>query len=243
MLDYNQLLVLGIWVFFASGLLLFMPPGRGVVYLGPRQTRIRFPSWRTAFGSRLALALYPVHTFWPMAEVQLFAQSRPEALAELESVALQLSRSIGRARPFLAATTIVVVVAIPLWVLCRSADLIFLAMAAVAYLLYAVSIGVLVSSGVEDDRRRARAEWRTLLEPLLCLPYGAHLYRKLSARYGLTVPLIDVLQSEMPLPAADLRDLRERLAEQREIADDPAELIHLSQLEAQIDRRLGEFAQ
>jgi len=237
--DHNRLLALAIWGLFFSGMVLLKTPGHGVVYLGPKHVRLRLPSWRATFGQKLALALYPVHTFWPIADVQLLEASREGALSEMQAAAQQLARSMRLARPFLLAMTVLIVLVIPLWVIARGADLLFLGMAAFAYLLYGVTLGVFVTSGEQADQERARAHWKTLLEPLLCLPYGPHLCRKLSACYGLSVPLIDVLQSDMLLPQDDLRELQERLREHREVIEGESELSLLSQLDEQITRRLA----
>ncbi|MCG5077493.1 hypothetical protein [Paraburkholderia tagetis] len=237
--DYNRLLAGAIWLFFASGLLMLKNPGHGVVYLGPRQTRVRFPSWRATFGRRLALVVYPIHSFWPMAEVELLAVSRAGAMNELAGAAQQLSRTLRFARPFLLAVTSIVVLVIPVWVLTRGADLIFLALAALAYFLYAIGLAALLRGGKKEDRQRVREHWKTLLEPLLCLPYGAHLCRKLSERYQLSVPLVDVLLSDAELAPADLQDLSVHIEELRTVSDDLADLSLLAELKAIIDTRLA----
>lgn len=241
--DYNRLLAVGIWVFFFSGMLLLKRPGTGVAYLAPWQTRLRFPSWRAAFGSRLALVVYPVYSLWPIANVELFAPSRADSLRELQESAMQLSRSLRLARPLLVAVFVFVTVAIPLWIILRGADLVFLAMAMLAYALYVLSLVALISGGEISDQRRARAQWKTLLEPMLCLPYAPHLCRKLSACYELSVPLIDVLQSDIPLLPDDLRDLRDRLHEHGEITEEVDNLACLTALHAHIERRLAMFPQ
>jgi len=237
--DYNRLLAIAIWLFFASGLLTLKNPGDGVVYLGPRRTRVRFPSWRAAFGRRLALVVYPVHAFWPMAEVQLLAASRPGAMNELAESAQQLARPMRFARPFLVALTGIVVLLIAVWVWTRGADTIFLAMAALAYVLYAVGLIALLRAGKEDDRRRLREHWKTLLEPLLCLPYGAHLCQKLSERYQLSVPLVDVLRSDAELTPADLQDISSHIEEVKSVSDDAEDLAFLAELKTLIDMRLA----
>ncbi|HKR39708.1 MAG TPA: hypothetical protein VJU59_08515 [Paraburkholderia sp.] len=237
--DYNHLLAGAIWLFFASGLLMFKNPGFGVVYLGPGRTRVRFPSWRAAFGRRLALVVYPIHSFWPMAEVELLAASREDAMNELTDAAQQLARTLRFARPFLLAVTGIVVLVIPVWILTRGADLTFLVLAALAYFLYAAGMVALLRAGKQDDRRRLREHWKTLLEPLLCLPYGAHLCRKLSERFQLSVPLVDVLLSDAELTSADLQDLSVHIEELKAVSDDPADLSVLAELKTLIDTRLA----
>jgi hypothetical protein len=111
--DYNRLFATAVWLFFASGLLMLKRPGNGVAYLGPGRVRVRFPSWRAAFGRRLALVVYPIHSFWPMAEVVLHAASRCGAMEELAASAQQLERPMRLARPFLLALTLMVAVLIP----------------------------------------------------------------------------------------------------------------------------------
>lgn len=240
--DYNRLLAIAIWVFFASGLLMLKRPGSGVVYLGPGRTRVRFPSWRAAFGRRLALFVNPIHSFWPMAEVELGAASRQGAMGELVTSAQQLDRPMRLARPFLLAVTVIVAMLIPLWVLYRGADIVFLAMAVLAYLLYAVGLAALLSSGQQEDRRRMREHLKILLEPLLCLPYGAHVCRKLSERYRLSVPLIDVLRSNADLTQADLEDLSRHIDELKIVSDDANELLFLTELNGLVDGRLAGFS-
>lgn len=237
--DYNRLLAIAIWVFFFSGMLLMKRPGHGVAYFAPWQTRLRFPSWRATFGSRLALILHPIRSFWPIAEVQIFAKSRAGALDELQESAMQLSRSLRFARPLLMGVSIIVVLVIPIWIILRGADLIFLVLGLLAYALYTFSLAALVMAGEEADRRRAGEQWKTLLEPLLCLPYVPHLCRKLSAGYGLSVPLIDVLQSDIPLHLDDLNDLRQRLNEHIEVAEDANDIAFLIALGSHIERRLA----
>ena len=215
------------------------PPGRGVVYLVPGRTRVRFPSWRAAFGRRLALVVFPIHSFWPMAEVDLLARSQPDAMDELSGAARQLAQPMRLARPFLLGVTCIVVVVIPAWVMTRGADIIFLAMAALAYGLYVAGLVILVRTGGDEDRRRIREHWRALLEPLLCLPYGAHLCRKLSERYRLTVPLIDVLRSDTELPIVDLHDLSSHLDELRDVSATTADLLVLDELKLLIDTRIA----
>jgi hypothetical protein len=241
--DYNRLLAIAIWLFFASGLLMLKRPGQGVVYLGPGRTRVRFPSWRAAFGRRLAMFVYPIHSFWPMAEVELLAASRAGAMNELVGFAEQLARPMRFARPFLLAVTGIVVLVIPVWVLTRGADLIFLAIAALAYVLYAVGLAALLRAGRQEDRRRLREHWKTLLEPLLCLPYGAHLCRKLSERYQLSVPLVDVLRSDGELAPADLQDLSSHIEELQDVSDDSADLAFLAELKTLIEARLAGHSQ
>ncbi|ADG14535.1 hypothetical protein BC1002_0433 [Paraburkholderia atlantica] len=214
-------------------------PGHGVLYLCPGQMRVRFPSWRAAFGRHLALFVYPIHSFWPMADVELLAASRTGAMDELAGFAQQLARPMGFARPFLVAVTCLVVVIIPVWILTRGADLIFLAMATLAYVLYAVGLAVLLRTGRNQGHHRLHGHWKTLLEPLFCLPYGAHLCRRLSERYQLSVPLIDVLRSDAELSAADLQDLSSHLGEVRDVSDDPADHAFLAELKALIDARLA----
>lgn len=241
--DYNRLLVIAIWVFFASGFLMLKPPGQGVAYLVPGRTRVRFPSWRAAFGRRLALFVSPMHAFWPMAEVDLLARSRPDAMEALIGSARQLAQPMRFARPFLIAVTCVVVVVIPAWVLTRGADLIFLAMAAVAYGLYVAGLVVLLRSGRDEERRRIREHWRVLLEPLLCLPYGAHLCRKLSERYRLTVPLVDILRSDTQLPVEDLYELSSHLEELRDVSETADNVSILDELKMLIDKRIAGYSQ
>ncbi|TDN63025.1 hypothetical protein [Paraburkholderia sp. BL10I2N1] len=204
---------------------------------------MRFPSWRAAFGRRLALVVYPIHSFWPMAEVELLAASRAGAMNELAGSAQQLARPMRFARPFLLAVTGIVVLIIPVWVLMRGSDLIFLAMATLAYVLYAVGLAALLQAGKQEDRHRLREHWKTLLEPLLCLPYGAHLCRKLSERYQLSVPLVDVLRSDAELTPADLQDLSSHIEELRNVSDDPADLAFLAELKTLIDARLAGHSQ
>ncbi|TCG05360.1 hypothetical protein BZM27_34275 [Paraburkholderia steynii] len=241
--DYNRLLAIAIWVFFASGLLMLKPPGRGVAYLGPGRTRVRFPSWRAAFGRRLALVVYPIHSFWPMAEVDLMAASRPGAMEELTGAAMQLARSLRFARPLLLAITCVVVFLIPVWVLTRGADLIFLTMAALSYGMYAAGLVILLRTGPYEDRSRLREHWKTLLEPLLCLPYGAHVCRRLSERYRLTVSLVDVLRSDMELSISDLQHLSSHIKEFRDVSEATADLKFLDELKVLIDERLAGHSQ
>jgi len=241
--DYDRLLATAIWLFFASGLVTLKRPGRGVAYLGPGRTRVRFPSWRAAFGQRLALFVYPFHSFWPMAEVDLFAWSRAGSMEELADAAQQLARPMLLARPFLFAVTGIVVLLIPAWVLTRGADFIFLAMAALAYVLYVVGLAALWYAERQTDRSRLREHWTTLLEPLLCLPFGAHLCRKLSERYQLKVPLIDVLRSDTKLAPVDLQDLSSQVEELRDVNDDPDELAILAELKALIDTRIAGHSQ
>ncbi|CAG9233039.1 conserved membrane hypothetical protein [Paraburkholderia caribensis] len=241
--DYNRLLAIAIWVFFASGLLMLKPPGRGVAYLVPGRTRVRFPSWRAAFGRRLALFVSPIHLFWPMAEVDLLARSQPDAMEKLAGSARQLARPMRLARPLLLAVTCIVVVVIPAWVLTRGADLIFLGMAALAYGLYVAGLMILLRTGAEEDRRRIREHWRALVEPLLCLPYGAHLCRKLSERYQLTVPLVDVLRSDTELSVEDLQDLSSHLQELRDVSETTADLSVVDELKLLIDKRIAGYTQ
>lgn len=241
--DYNRLLAIAVWLFFTSGLVMLKSPGHGIMYLGPGRTRIRFPSWRAAFGRRLAMVVYPVHSFWPLAEVELLAASREGAMEELAGSARQLARPMRLARPFLLAVTSIVVLIIPVRVLTRGADLIFVAMAALAYVLYAVGLTVLLCSGKHEDRRRIRENWKTLLEPLLCLPYGAHLCRKLSERYRLSVPLVDVLRSGAELTYADLQDLSSHIEELKSVSDNADDLAFLAGLETLIDTRLAGSSQ
>jgi hypothetical protein len=241
--DYNRLLALSIWLFFASGLLMFKSPGHGVAYLGPGEMRLRFPSWRAAFGRRLALLVNPIQSLWPMADVQLFAPSREGAMNDLVVSAHQLARSMRRARPFLLVATGIVVIVIPVWVLTRGADLIFIALAGVGYALYAAAVGVLLGSGKRADRHRIGEHWKTLLEPLLCLPYGAHLCRKLSERYGLSVPLVDILRSQAPLSFADLQDLMSHIRELRSTSNDVQELAFIMELQAIVETRLAGHSQ
>jgi hypothetical protein len=237
--DYNRLLAFAIWLFFTSGLLMLKNPGHGVVYLGPGKTRVRFPSWRAAFGRRLALVVYPIKSFWPMADVQLLAPSRDGAMKELIESAQQLAGSMRLARPFLLAVTVIVTLVIPLWVLARGADLAFLAMVLLAYVLYGAAVVVLLRAGMQEGRARLQEHWKTLAEPLLCLPYGAHLCRKLSERFRLSVPLIDVLRSDAELSHVDLRDLCSQIEELRDLSDDPEDLGTLAELQALINMRLA----
>ncbi|MDR6472214.1 hypothetical protein J2777_005955 [Paraburkholderia graminis] len=241
--DYDRLLATAIWLFFASGLLMLKSPGNGVAYLGPRRVRVRFPSWRAAFGRRLALVVYPIHSFWPMAEVELRAASRNGAMDELAASAQQLERPMRLARPFLLAVTFMVAILIPFWVLYRGADFIFLAMGALAYVFYGAGLVVLLRSGVKEDRSRIRAHWKTLLEPLLCLPYGAHLCRKLSERYRLSVPLVDLLRSNAELSQADLEELSRHIDELKSVSDDADELAIFAELHALLAARLAGLSQ
>lgn len=241
--DYNRLLAVAVWGLFASGMLLLKGPGQGVAYLGPGRTRVRFPSWRAAFGRRFALVVYPMHSFWPMADVELLAQSRPGAMNELARAAHELAALMWFARPFLLAVTCIVVFIIPTWILTRGADLIFLVMAASAYALYAVGLAALFNASKQTDRTRLRKHWKILLEPLLCLPYGAHLCRKLSERYLGPVPLVDFLRSDTELTAVDLQDLSAHLQELRRASDDPDDLALLAELEMLIYVRIGGLSQ
>lgn len=241
--DYNRLLALAIWLLFASGLLMLKSPGHGVVYLGPGLARVRFPSWRAAFGRRLALVVYPLHAFWPMADVDLLAAGRAGAMSELVETAQQLARPMRFARPFLLAVSGLVAFLIPIWVLIRGADLVFLAMVVLAYVLYTAGLIVLVRTGKREDRHRLLEYWTTLLEPLLCLPSGAHLCRRLSERYRLSVPLIDVLRSDTALTASDLQDLSSHIEELRSVSDEPEELAIFAELNTLIDVRLAGYSQ
>ena len=239
--DYNRLLATAIWLFFASGLLMLKRPGNGVAYLGPAGVRLRFPSWRAGFGRRMALVVCPIHLFWPMAEVELQAVSRNGAMEKLTASAQQLERPMRLARPFLLAVTFLVAVVIPLWVLYRGADIVFLAMGALAYMFYAAGLFALLRSGVKEDRCRIREQWITLLEPLLCLPYGPHLCRKLSERYHLSVPLVDVLRSDAELSQADLEDLSRHIDELKSVNNDADELAVFAELQTLIAERLNGF--
>ncbi len=241
--DYNRLFATAVWLFFASGLLMLKRPGNGVAYLGPGRVRVRFPSWRAAFGRRLALVVYPIHSFWPMAEVVLHAASRCGAMEELAASAQQLERPMRLARPFLLALTLMVAVLIPLWVLYRGADIVFLSMGVLAYMLYAAGLVTLLCSGLMEDRSRIRKHWKTLIEPLLCLPYGAHLCRKLSERYCLSVPLVDVLRSDAEVPQADLEDLSRHIDELKSVCDDGDDLAIFAELHRLIAARLAGFSQ
>ncbi|MDR6205377.1 hypothetical protein [Paraburkholderia graminis] len=241
--DYNRLLATAIWLFWASGLFLLKRPGKGVAYLGPGRVRVRFPSWRAALGRRLALVIYPVHSFWPMAEVELQAASRSGAMEELAASAQQLERPMRLARPFLLAVTFLVGVVIPFWVLCRGADIAFLGMCLLAYLFYAAALVALLRTGVKEDRSRICEHWKTLLEPLLCLPYGAHLCRKLSERYRLSVPLVDLLQSDADISQADLENLSLQIDELKSVSDDADELAIFAQLRTLLATRLAGFSQ
>lgn len=158
---------------------------------------------------------------------------------ELAGSAQQLARPMRIARPFLLAVTCIVVLIIPVWLLTRGADLIFLTLAALAYALYAGGLTALLRAGKREDCHRLREHWRTLLEPLLCLPYGAHLCRKLSERYQLSVPLIDVLRSDAELTLGDLQNLSSHVEDLRNVSDDPYELAVLAELEALIDTRIA----
>jgi hypothetical protein len=164
-------------------------------------------------------------------------------MEELADAAQQLARPMLLARPFLFAVTGIVVLLIPAWVLTRGADFIFLAMAALAYVLYVVGLAALWYAGRQTDRSRLREHWTTLLEPLLCLPFGAHLCRKLSERYQLKVPLIDVLRSDTKLAPVDLQDLSSQVEELRDVNDDPDELAILAELKALIDTRIAGHSQ
>ena len=241
--DYNRLLAFAIWLLFASGLLLLKCPGHGVVYLGPGQPRLHFPSWRAAFGRRFAVLVNPIHSFWPMADVQLLAPSRENSMNELIGSAQQLTRSMRFARPILFAAAALVVVVIPMWILTRGADFIFLTLAALAYALYAAALAVLLRTGKRADRHRIGEHWKTLLEPLLCLPYGAHLCRNLSERYGLSVPLVDVLRSEARLASADLHNLISHIQELRGMTIDAQEAAFLAELQMLIETRLAGHVQ
>ena len=178
-----------------------------------------------------------------MAEVDLFAESRAGAMEELTRFVQQLGRPMRLARPFLFSVTGIVVLLIPVWVSTHGADLAFLAMAALAYLLYAVGLVTLLRACKEEDRDRLCEHWTTLLEPLLCLPYGAHLCRKLSERYQLTVPLVDVLRSDAELSPVDLQDLSSHVEEMRDVSDDPDELAILAELKTLIDTRIAGLSQ
>jgi hypothetical protein len=241
--DYNCLLAIAIWLFFASGLLTMKNPGHGVAYLGPGRTRVRFPSWHAAFGRRLALVVFPIHSFWPMADVELLAASRAGSMDELAGSAEHLARPMRFARPFLLAVTGIVVFVIPVWVLTRGADRIFVTMAALAYALYAVGLTALLRTGKQEDRRRLRVHWKTLVEPFLCLPYGAHLCRNLSERYRLSVPLVDVLRSDEVLESTDLEDLSRHIEELKSVSDDVEDLAFLDELKMLVDKRLAGLSQ
>lgn len=241
--DYNRLLAFAIWLFFASGLLTLKKPGVGVAYLGPGRTRVRFPSWRAAFGRRLALVVFPIHSFWPMAEVELLAASRAGSMDELAGSAEHLARPMLFARPFFFAVTGIIVLVVPVWVLTRGADRIFVTMAALAYILYAVGLTALLRTGNQEDRRRLRAHWKTLAEPFLCLPYAAHLCRSISERYRLSVPLVDVLRSDEELEPADLEDLSRHIEELKFESDDVEDLAFLDELKMLVDKRLAGLSQ
>jgi hypothetical protein len=174
-----------------------------------------------------------------MAEVQLLAPSREDAMRELIRSADQLARSQRLARPFLLAAVSMVVVVIPLWVLLRGADLIFLALAASAYALYGSAVAVLLRSGKDADRSRILEHWKALAEPFLCLPYGAHLFRKLSERYGLAAPLVDILRSDTSLTDADLHALTSHIREVKSMSTDATELTFLDELLYLIEGRLA----
>ncbi len=239
--DLNHLLVAGIWLLFGSGLLSLQQAGQGIAYLGPGRLRVRFPSWRAAFGGKLALLVNPLRAFWPVADVQLFAPSRNSADARLEASASQLARPMRYGRPLLMASSIIVVVVIPAWVLFHGADRIFLGLVGAAYLLYLAAVAVLVQTGLLSGPHRGWAGWKLLLEPLLCIPYAPHLFRKLSASRELSIPLIDLLRAKRPLDSADLRDLLEHLREHQEMTENAGELAHLAQLASLIEKRLSEI--
>jgi hypothetical protein len=241
--DYNRLLAIAIWLFFTSGLLLLKRPGQGVAYLGPGRVRLRFPSWRAAFGRRLALVVYPIHSFWPMADVELLAASRKGSMDELAGSAGHLARPMRFARPFLFAVTGIVVFIIPIWVLIRGADSIFVTMVVLAYALYAVGLTALFRTSKKEDRRRLRTHWKILVEPFLCLPYGAHLCRSLSERYRLSVPLVDVLCSDEELESTDLEDLARHIEELKCESDDFEDVAFLDELQTLVCKRLAGLSQ
>jgi hypothetical protein len=173
-----------------------------------------------------------------MADVSLLAPSRQNAMDELYDSATHLSRSMRHARPFLVAVSLIVVCVIPVWVLARGAGLVFVLLASTAYVLYAVALAFLVNSGKEEDRHRLRCQWKALLEPFLCLPYGSHLCRKLSERYQLSVSLVDVLRSDVQLNQDDLWNLSLHIGEMESINDDADELARLNELKTLIQGRL-----
>lgn len=240
-IDVNHLLVAGIWLLYGGGLLSLKQAGQGVAYLGPGAVRVRFPSWRAAFGGKLALLVNPLRAFWPVADVELFAPSRKGAYAELEASASKLARSMRYGRPLLMASSLVVVLLIPGWILLRGADWIFLGLVGLSYLLYLATIAVLVKTGLLSGTHQKRAGWKMLLEPLLCIPYAPHLFRKLSASRGLSIPLIDLLQAGKPLDGADLRDLLAHLREHQEMTEHAGELAQLAQLASLIEKKLSEI--
>ncbi len=145
------------------------------------------------------------------------------------------------ARPFLFAVTAIVVLVIPAWVMLRGADITFLALAAIAYVLYSLGVVVLWFAANHGDRERLRGQWKSLLEPLFCLPYGGHLCRKLSERYNLSVPLVDVLRSEVVLASEDLHSLLMHINDVVDMTDDADKLHFLANLRTLVDARLAGY--
>ncbi|SKC69755.1 hypothetical protein SAMN05446934_2003 [Paraburkholderia hospita] len=82
-----------------------------------------------------------------------------------------------------------------------------------------------------------------LLEPLLCLPYGAHLCRKLSERYRLTVPLVDILRSDTELSVEDLHGLSSHLEELRDVSETTDDASILDELKMLLDKRIAGYSQ
>jgi hypothetical protein len=135
-----------------------------------------------------------------------------------------------------------VVFVIPVWVLNRGADIIFLVLAGLAYFLYTVGVIVLLRADAQGNPGSLGKQWRTLLEPLLCLPNGAHLCRKLCERYQLAVPLIDLLHSDVELTGPDLHDLLRHIEELTSVCDEAADQARLVDIKMLIDTRLNELS-
>ncbi len=132
----------------------------------------------------------------------------------------------------------IIVLAIPLWVVVRGADFIFLSLAGLAYLTYVCMLVAMVTTGDDEDRLQHRKDWRTLLEPLLCLPNAPHLFRRLSERNLPIVPLVDVLQSQLCVRERDLRCMLTHLGEWRDVTDDVDRLAFIEQLDRLVIARL-----
>lgn len=246
MLDYSLWLSLGLWVFFLANLLLPVPAGRGIAYLNENRLSLYFPSWRSTFFSRRLLIMHPWHSLRPVLPLSLFhgpTTVRPEAgvlAARIERL-LQIDLSLRGLRWLIIVTSLLVQLGIPAVLLLRGgSDGLFLVVALLAYVLYALTIVLLFFKRHVESRTLARSQWKIVLEPLLCLPYVAQMLRKVYMASAPITPLIDILQSTCVIRRNDLELLNTHLAEMLELIDKPELRSQLQLLQHCVATRLNQ---
>jgi hypothetical protein len=239
-LDYNTLLVIGLWLLFSSNFIVLLKPGEGLLFLGRQGASVYVPSWRAALGGRLLVWFNPLRSLVPVTRLQVFAAQDAGTLKALAKEEARVASLLGRVGPLALGAAISIAWLLPAALLRHWGSAYLLGNLLLAYGLYLSAMLM----GWRQHKRQAlpAGSSAVAIEVLCCLPYAAQLPRRISFLALPTISLAELLASKRSIIATDLAPLRERIADYRAVVDDTKQAALLDTLTALIDERIAKEA-